>query len=75
MLPQINEQPVSFEYQKAPTQMVNPTDLITVPDDYSLNTIPYMAVAEMLANRMEMDEAMKLNNFGFNNIKSMYQFY
>jgi hypothetical protein len=34
-----------------------------------------MAMAEMMANRGEMDEAIKLNNFGFNNIKSMYQFY
>lgn len=75
MLPQTNSQPVSFEYQKSPTQLVNTTDVLTIPDDYSLNTIPYMAVAEMLANRMEMDEAIRLNNFGFNNIKSMYQFY
>ena len=55
--------------------MVNITDLCTLPDDYVLNTVPYMAVSEMLANRGEMDEAIKLNNFGFNNIKSMMEFY
>lgn len=66
---------ISFEYQMKPTQLVNESDLVTIPDEYSLNTIPYMAVAEMMANRGEMDEAMKLQNFAFQNIKSMYQFY
>lgn len=75
MVSQTNNQAISFDYQKAPTQLVDTTDIVTIPDDYSLNTIPYMAVAEMLANRMEMEEAIRLNNFGFNNIKSMYQFY
>ena len=75
ILPQTTGQPISFEYQKKPTVLVNSYDILTIPDDYSLNTIPYMAVAEMMANRGEMDEAMKLNNFGFQNIKSMYQFY
>lgn len=67
--------PLSIEYQKKPTQLVNTTDLLTVPDEYSLNTIPYLAVAEMMANRGEMDEAIKLNNFAFGNVQSMYQFY
>jgi hypothetical protein len=40
-----------------------------------LNTIPYMAAAEILINRGETEEWMRLNNIGFNNIKSMYQFY
>lgn len=75
LVPQTNSQPISFEYQIKPTQLSATTDLLTVPDEYSLNTIPYMACAEMLANRMETDEAIKLNNYGFNNIKSMYQFY
>jgi len=51
LIPQTNGQPISFEYQKKPDQLINPTDLLTIPDDYSLNTIPYMAVSEMLANR------------------------
>jgi len=67
--------PLSLEYQIKPVQLVNPYDLVTIPDEYSLSTIPYMATAEMMANRWEMDEAMKLNNFGYNNIQSMYQFY
>lgn len=58
-----------------PTQLVSPTDILTIPDDYSLNTIPYMAVSEMLMNRGESEEGTRLNNFGFQNIKSMYQFY
>lgn len=75
MLPQTSGNPVSFEYQKAPTQMSAAADLCTIPDDYALTTIPYFAVAEMLANRMEGDEAVRLNNLGFQNAKSMYQFY
>ena len=75
LVPQVNNQPLSFEYQKKPTQLSAVTDVLSIPDDYSLTTIPQMAMAEMMANRGEMDEAIKLNNFGFNNIKSMYQFY
>ena len=75
LVPQTNSQPISFEYQKAPTQLSATTDVLTIPDDYSLNTIPYLAVAEMMANRGEMDEAIRLNNFAFNNVKSMYQYY
>ena len=75
LVPQTNWQALSFEYQKQPTQLSATTDVLTIPDDYSLNTIPYMAIAEMMANRGEMDEAIKLNNFWFQNIKSMYEFY
>ena len=66
---------ISFEYQKKPTQFTTDSDLATIPDDYVLNTIPYMACAEILMNRWEADEAIKLNNFWFQNIKNMYQFY
>jgi len=75
MTPNIASQSISFEYQKRPTQLVNITDTLAIPDDYSLNTIPYMAMAEMMMNRWEADEWMKLNNFWFQNIKSMYEFY
>lgn len=75
MTMQQSGQPIEVEYEKKPTQLVNTTDLVTIPDDYSLSTIPYIAVAEMLANRWEMDEAMKLQNFWFNAVKSMYQRY
>ncbi len=73
--PQVDWNPISLEYQVKPTELVDPTDVLTIPDEYSLTTIPYMAVAEMIINRWEMDEWMKLNNIWFNNIKSMYQFY
>lgn len=75
LVAQLDWQPISIDYQKRPTQLVNTTDTLSIPDDYALNTIPYMAVSEMLANRGELEEAMKLNNFGFQNIKSMYEFY
>lgn len=70
--------PIKFEYQKKATQFVvsNPTlQLLSIPDDYALSTIPYIAMSEVMANRWEMDEAIKLNSFGFNKIKSMYEFY
>lgn len=75
LVAQLSGQPISIDYQKKPTQLSDVTDVLTIPDEYSLNTIPYLAVSEMLANRGEMDEAIKLNNFGFQNVKSMYQFY
>jgi hypothetical protein len=34
-----------------------------------------MAVAEMMCQRWETEEWIRLNNFGFQNIKSMYAFY
>lgn len=37
--------------------------------------MPYLAVSDMLADRMETEEAYRLNNVGFNAVKSMYQFY
>lgn len=51
LVPQSGNQPIAYEYQKKPTQLVNPTDVLTIPDEYSLTTIPYMAVSEMFANR------------------------
>lgn len=51
LVPQTNGQPISLEYQKKPTQLSATTDICTIPDDYALNTIPYMAVSEMMANR------------------------
>ena len=71
-------QPIRLEYQRKPTQLVasNPTSqTLIIPDDYSLNTIPYMATSEALMNRQESAEWIALNNFAFNNIKSMYSYY
>lgn len=75
LVPQTNNQPISFEYQKSVPVLSAVTDTLTIPDTYALNTIPYLAVSEMLANRGEMQEAIRLNNFGFRNVQNMYQFY
>jgi hypothetical protein len=56
LVPQTTGQPISFEYQMAPTALSATTDLLTIPDSYSLNTIPYMAAAEILINRGETEE-------------------
>ena len=71
----IDAQPIMLDYQIAPTQLENTIDALTIPDDYALSTIPYLATAEMLANRGEMTEAIRLQSYGFNKVKSMYQFY
>lgn len=64
-----------FEYEKAATIMVSPIDFCSLEDEYSLRTIPYLAVAEMLINRWETDEGMKLWNIGIKKVKAMYSFY
>lgn len=66
---------IRFEYQKAPTQLVNPTDVCVIPNDYVLNVVPYFATSEMLFNRGESDLAWPLNNFGFENARNAYRFY
>lgn len=48
---------------------------LSIPDEYALNTIPYLAVAEMLYNRGEPDQAKELNMFGFANALEMYAYY
>ena len=75
IVPQLQWQAISMEYQKKPTNLSSTTDLLSIPDEYSLNTIPYMAISEMMANRWEMEEAIKLNAYWFNNIKTMLQYY
>jgi len=75
IIPSAEGKMLRFEYQKAPEQMVDAADLATIPDDYILNTVPYLAIAEMMANRWEMNEALMLNNFAFVNTKNMYKFY
>lgn len=75
LLNQVDNQPVMMDYQVRPTQLENDIDILTIPDDYALSTIPYIATAEMMANRGEMAEAIRLQNFGFQNVKNMYQFY
>jgi hypothetical protein len=55
--------------------MVSSTDLATIPDQFSLNTIPYLAVSEMMMNRWEADEWIKLNNFWYKEVKKLYKTY
>ena len=66
---------IRFEYNIAPTTMVSSTDLATIPDQFSLNTIPYLAVSEMMMNRWEADEWIKLNNFWYKEVKKLYKTY
>ncbi len=64
-----------FEYQKTPTPLVLSSDISSIPDQYVLNTVPYLATGEMLFNRWESDEGMKLFKFGYLNVRDMYRFY
>jgi hypothetical protein len=66
---------IQLTYQKKATALVDPTDLLTIPDDYSLTTIPYVAVGEMLFNRWEEQRGLELWTIGMNNVKMMYDFY
>lgn len=66
---------IRFEYQKRPLQLVNWTDLATIPDEYCLNTVPYLATAEMLYNRWEPDVWLALSDMAFENTSNMYRFY
>lgn len=73
--PNVSGRMLRLDYQTKPIQLVNPTDVLTIPDEYSLNTIPYLAIAEMMFNRWESDEGMKLQNFWYNNAYNMYKYY
>ncbi len=53
---------VRLTYQKKATQLVETTDLVTIPDEYSLTTIPYIAVGELLWNRGEEERGLALWN-------------
>jgi hypothetical protein len=45
-----------MDYQIKPTQIESTIDSYTIPDDYLLSTVPYLAVSEMLMNRGESEE-------------------
>ena len=63
-------------YENAPTPMVNGTDTTTIPDDWAMSTIPYIAVSELFYNRGEEDRAMNINdNLGYSNVMSAYEWY
>ncbi len=73
--PNVSWRMLRLDYQTKPTQLVDPTDVLTIPDEYSLNTIPYLAIAEMMFNRWESDEWIKLQNFWYNNAYNLYKYY
>jgi len=75
IIPSTSNKPIRLNYQKAPTTLALPADICTIPDTYALNTIPYIATAEMMYNRGEMDEAYRLNAIGVKNVKAMYKKY
>lgn len=75
IIPQMNAYPMQFLYQMKPATMTATNDTITIPSPYDLSTLPYLAMAEMMMNRGEADEGSKLYNFGFQNVRNMYQAY
>jgi hypothetical protein len=72
--PNTDSKSLQLSYQKKPATMTESVDS-TVPDDYALSTIPYLAVWEMLFNRGEQDRWLQLTSYGVSNIKEMYAYY
>lgn len=64
-----------LEYVQSPTRLINSTDISSIPDDYILSTVPYLATGEMLLNRGESQEWLNLFKFGYMNVRDMYRFY
>lgn len=66
----------TMEYEKKPTEMTTWTDESTITDDtWAKNTIPYLAVGEMLFNRWEEDRALNLLAFAYAQLREFYSFY
>lgn len=52
------------------------TDTATITSDlFAKATIPYVAVGEMLYNRGEEARAKDILNFGYSQVKEMYNYY
>lgn len=64
-----------MQYDALPTAMTNDTSLVTIPDNWALDTIPYLAAAEALAVRGEPDTAMEYNTLGCSSVSAMYAYY
>lgn len=75
LIPSVSDRMIRLDYQAGPTQMSAVTDECTIPDAFVLNTVPYFAAAEMMANRGEMNEAIALNMYAFSNTANMYKYY
>ena len=67
---------IRLRYVKKPTEMVDSTDLATIDDDIiAKETIPYLAVGEILFNRWEEGRGAQMINFGVSKLKQMYTHY
>lgn len=67
---------ILLRYEKKPPALSDNADEVVVPDDeWALNTIPYLAVWEMLFNRGEESRASQLLTFAYGQVKEMYNFY
>ena len=78
IVPSEDSMMIKLEYEKSPTLLLaaSPTtQTLAIPDDYSLQTIPYIAFAMAMAERWETDEAYRLQNIWFENVKQMYSYY
>lgn len=75
IVPSVSGRMLRFDYQKTQPAWPDSDDVCIIPDKYCLTTVPYLAAAEMMANRGEMNEAVALNAQGYVNTYSMYKFY
>lgn len=67
--------PIRLQYEKKPTEMTQNTDLCTIPDEF-INTIPYVAVAEMLYNRGQEDSGLMINDtLAVPRVQALYNYY
>jgi hypothetical protein len=67
--------PLLIRYEKKSTTMLVWTDITTIPDEWAISTIPYIAVWEMLFNRGEEWRAAELLNFWYGQVREMYTYY
>ena len=66
---------LDLKYQKKATDLTTDSTIATIPDDYSLTTIPYIAVSQMLALRWEEERAMRLQKIWANFVQALYKDY
>lgn len=62
-----------LEYQRVCGPLAEDSDVLTIPDDYSLEALSLLAASKMLAMRRELDDAMHLRQLGLNAVQSMYR--
>ena len=62
-------------YEKKPTALVAADDLLTIPDEYSMSTVPILAAAYTLYHRGEEARALQLQNFALGKVLELYSYY